>query len=490
MKKQVLSFSEFINEAYSMMINEAKTWEDVKTLLADQIDKDTANILAYVEDCLASDEREGAKGVDILAVAGEAFSKVISERLGGEYTNITEVKTEIRDIEYNECIQGSFYVVKNSPIGSEIAVQGKSLGKFVEESGKMKIQDFLNMINLKNISKLSGAAGGTTSVNKKGAEFSNIDKSDKAEGDGLWGKLGFKKIGDGKKIKGSGSHDQYYITGNNPQIEFAKWENKAKVTPVSGAGPVDMSADVGNVRKLNLQGISRYKEVEQKSKKASMAEFTYVLYALDPKSVSRGRGKGVKKSFTDVKEVKIKVKEPDVTETLVMEDNDGVIFRKNSAELTEQGGKNIYNLITSNFTTVAEINIQGSASQEGDVKTNTDLCIARAEEVKIYLEKFFDATITASKTANIQPKTPDTDEKTRKTFRNVTLKISGTKIIPGQSTDKIVRTPITGKIACDTVTIQELQMTFVVEIDPDKAKKAGLFKKGVDTVDKEVRTRK
>ena len=489
MKKQVLSFSEFINEAYSMMINEAKTWEDVKTLLADQIDKDTANILAYVEDCLASDEREGAKGVDILAVAGEAFSKVISERLGGKYTNITEVKTEIRDIEYNECIQGSFYVVKNSPIGSEIAVQGKSLGKFVEESGKMKIQDFLNMINLKNISKLSGAAGGTTSVNKKGAEFSNIDKSDKAEGDGLWGKLGFKKIGDGKKIKGSGSHDQYYITGNNPQIEFGKWENKAKVTPVSGAGPVDMSADVGNVRKLNLQGISRYKEVEQKSKKASMAEFTYVLYALDPKSVSSGRGKGVKKSFTDVKEVKIKVKEPDVTETLVMEDN-GVIFGQNSAKLTEQGGKNIYNLITSNFTTVAEINIQGSASQEGDVKTNTDLCIARAEEVKIYLEKFFDATITASKTANIQPKTPDTDEKTRKTFRNVTLKISGTKITPGQSTDKIVRTPITGKIACDTVTIQELQMTFVVEIDPDKAKKAGLFKKGVDTVDKEVRTRK
>ena len=137
MKKQVLSFSEFINEAYSMMINEAKTWEDVKTLLADQIDKDTANILAYVEDCLASDEREGAKGVDILAVAGEAFSKVISERLGGKYTNITEVKTEIRDIEYNECIQGSFYVVKNSPIGSEIAVKGKSLGKFVEESGKM-----------------------------------------------------------------------------------------------------------------------------------------------------------------------------------------------------------------------------------------------------------------------------------------------------------------------------------------------------------------
>jgi hypothetical protein len=27
MKKQVLSFTEFINEAYSMMINEARTWE-------------------------------------------------------------------------------------------------------------------------------------------------------------------------------------------------------------------------------------------------------------------------------------------------------------------------------------------------------------------------------------------------------------------------------------------------------------------------------
>jgi hypothetical protein len=37
--------------------------------------------------------------------------------------------------------------------------------------------------------------------------------------------------------------------------------------------------------------------------------------------------------------------------------------------------------------------------------------------------------------------------------------------------------------------IKELQMTFVVQIDPDKAKKGGLFKKGVDKDEKGVRTR-
>lgn len=490
MKKQVLSFNEFIFEAYSM-INEGRTWEDVKTLLGDMIDKETSDILAYVEDCLASDAREGVdKSINILDQAGQVFARTIAERFDGTYTDIVEVKTEINNIEYNEVIQGSFYIVKDNLKTSSLGFGGKNVGGFKEESGRMKMEDVLNVINLKNMRKFSAQGPSSSSSRKGGASFDRIAKGEKAEGEGLWGKLGFKKIGDGKKIEGSGSQDQFYITKADPQIQIDQWENKAKVTPASGVSPVNMSADVGNVvrKEINPNTINYTKEVEQKSKKASMAEFTYVFYALDPKSVKSGKGKGVKKTYTDVKEVVIPVKTPDVTETLVIQDN-GIIFKVNSSTLTEEGKKNIYNAIASNFTSVSEITIQGSASQEGDRAINEKLCKDRAAAVATYLKEFSSATITASETASIQPATPVTDEATRKTFRNVTLTIKGTKVNPGEVTEKRIYIPVTGKIACDKVTIKELQMTFVVQIDPDKAAKGKLFKKGVDTKQKQVRTR-
>lgn len=487
MKKQVLSFNEFIFEAYSM-INEGRTWEDVKTLLGDMIDKETSDILAYVEDCLAADAREGVdKSINILDQAGQVFARTIAERFDGTYTDIVEVKTEINNIDYNEVIQGSFYIVKDNLKTSGINFAGKSLGGFKEESGRMKMEDVLNVINLRNMRKFSAESPSSSSSRKGGATFDRIGKGDKAQGEGLWGKLGFKKIGDGKKIEGSGSQNQFYITKADPQIQVEQWQNDAKVTPASGVEAVKMSADVGQKEKYK-PGSNTTRVKDQKSKKASMAEFTYVFYALDPKSVKSGKGKGVKKTFTDVKEVVIPVKTPDVTETLVIQDN-GILFKVNSSTLTEEGKKNIYNAITSNFTSVSEITIQGSASQEGDRANNEKLCKDRAAAVATYLKEFSSATITASDTASIQPATPVTDEATRKTFRNVTLTIKGTKVNPGQVQEKIVYTPITGKIACDKVTIKELQMTFVVQIDPDKAAKGKLFKKGVDTDEKGVRSR-
>jgi outer membrane protein OmpA-like peptidoglycan-associated protein len=491
MKKQVLSFTEFVNESYYMMINEGKTWEDVKTLLADMIDNETAEILAYVEDCLGSDARKGIKGIDLLASAGLTFSKVISDRFDGKYTDIVEVKTAINDIEYNEVIQGSFYVVKGSPIGSAFSMGGdsKSIGAFTEQSGMMKMEDLLNLINLKNMNKLGGVYAAAVGSGKE-AEFANIGKGDKAEADNILGRwFGVVKAGERKKIRGSGSQDQYYITKADPQIQIEKWENKAKVTPFTGVETVNMSADIGNKRVPTggqIKGLT--KDKEQRSKKASMAEFTYVFYALDPKSVTRGKGKGVKKTFTDVKEVKIEVKDPTITESLEIQDN-GVLFTVNTATLTDQGKKNIYNALSSNFTSIAEIEVQGSASQEGDKANNEKLCKDRAAAVVTYLKTVTGAKLTASETANIQPATPVADEATRKTWRNVILTIKGTKINPGEKKDKIIYVPITGKVACDKVTIKELQMTFVVQIDPDKAKKGGLFKKGVDTDNNKVRSR-
>jgi len=459
MKKQVLSFTEFINEAYSMMVNEDRTWDDVKTLLSGKLD-DSPEVklnLAYIEDLMKSDARPSFKE-DILASAGASFSKAIAEILDGKYTNITSIDTNVNQIEYNEVIQGSVFVVKSSPMNANYSLYGS----FNEEDGKMKIVDLLNLLNTRNISKLSSVI---TKANKKGkAKFDNIGKYDRQQG--LWDVLHLS--GEGRKIEGSGSQDLYYITKAESQIEIGKWENDKKVTPISGVVPTNMSMNVG--RKIvdrDNDGLTRGKD--KKLQKAGTAVFTYVFYTLDPKLTKAGKNQGVDKKITEIKEVKIPLKTPDTTDTLTIEDN-GILFSSGTATLTENGKKNIYNAITQDFNSVSEIEIQGSASQEGDIKVNTKLCIDRAASVETYLKTVTSAIITASKTAKIQPASPDTTEAVRKTFRNVILTIKGTKIIPGEN--KIVKAyiPKTAGIKCDKITINEITMNFNVEIDPDKTK--------------------
>lgn len=452
MKKQVLSFTEFINEAYSMMVNEGRTWDDVKTLLSDKLTADVKTNLAYIEDLLKSDARPEFKG-NILKSAGESFSKAIAEILDGKYTNIESIESEIKQIEYNEVIQGSVFVVKTDPMNSNY----NDYGTFSEEDGRMKIGDFLNLLNTRNLNKLNSVI---TKANKKGkAEFGNISSKDRQQG--LWDVLHLS--GEGRKIEGSGSQDLYYITKAESQIEIGKWKNDKKVTPISGVTPTNMSMDTGRKDKYQAKMRDR--------KKAGEAVFTYVFYTLDPKSIKAGKKKGVNKAITGIKEVKIPIKTPDVTEELTIQDN-GVLFTKGTAELTETGKKNIYNAITQDFNSVSEISIQGSASQEGDIELNTTLCIDRAAAVEVYLKGVTSATITASKTANIQPKSPDTPETVRKTFRNVILTIKGTKLTPGTTEQKTSYVPITAGIKCDKITINEVTMNFKVVIDPDKAKKS------------------
>ena len=463
MKKQVLSFTEFINEAYSMMVNESRTWDDVKTLLSDMLDEDAKKNLAYVENLFSSDARTSNKSkADILALAGNTFAEIISKDLDGTYTNIESISTEINQLEYNEVIQGSVFVSKKFPMNSEIILGGKPVGSFNTMDGKMKLEDLLNLINLENLKKLSATS--STSSKKGKGEFSNINRGDKQTM--LFGLVG--KPGERKKIKGSGSDKQYYITKVASQIEIGQWTNENKVTPASGVKTQDMSMDVGRKFKENRGDIG--KRVDKKLKKAGEAIFTYVLYSVDPKSIKDGKNKGADRSITDIKEVKIPVKQPDVTEKLEIQDN-GILFTVNTATLTENGKKNIYNAITQNFTSVAEIEIQGSASQEGDRKNNEKLCVDRAAAVATYLKTVTSAKITASTTPSIQPASPETTEAVRKTFRNVTLTIKGTKLVKGAQTEKTIYVPITGKVKCDLIRINELTMNFTVEIDPDKAKK-------------------
>jgi hypothetical protein len=483
MKKQVLSFTEFINEAYSMMINEAKTWEDVKTLLGDDIDAETAKMLSYIEENFKQDNLNEESG-KLLATAGEKFGKIISERLKSEYTKIDGVDVTVNDIKYNKLIQGMVYVTKKSPIGTSV-----SGTKFeANEKGMMKIVDLLNLINLKNISHKYQEYG-IVDTKKGKAEFSNVPKGEMQKRGGFWGALGFKYKGKEKnKIDGSGSSGQIYITDADKVITISEWTNTEQVTPYSGVVPVKMSLDIGQISRKNLFQDPRvagddYRTKSKRNKRADVAEFTFVFYCLDPNSIQSK--KGVLSYYTDIVPVEIPFKEADSTKTLEIEEN-GILFTTGKSELTEKGKKVIYNAITQNFSSVSKIEVTGSASQEGpssaspqeytaatyakDKEGNLKLAGERADSVVTFLKEIAPDTNPTAKDPEIQGEAK-TDEATRKTFRKVILNVTGTQIVPGKTGTKTVYTPETGGIKADLVTIKEIQMTFIVSIDPDKAKK-------------------
>jgi len=485
MKKQVLSFNEFIFEAYSM-INEGKTWSDVKTLLGDDLDKETAMMLSYIEENFKQDNLN-TESDKLLAKAGERFGMIISERLKSEYTDIDGIDVVVNDINYNKLVQGMVYVTKEDPIGTTL-----DGSKFqANEKGMMKIVDLLNLINLKNINNKANESG-IVDTKKGKAEFSTVPKGEMQKRGGFWGALGFKYKGKEKnKIDGSGSSGQYYITDADKVITISEWTNTEQVTPYSGVTPVKMSLDRGNNTRKALFQDPRvagddYKTTKSKGRLgASKAEFTFVFYCLTPKSI-KSKG-GVVSYYTEIVPVEIPYKEADSTKTLEIEEN-GILFGTGSSELTEKGKKAIFNAIAQNFSSVSKIEVTGSASQEGpsakteytaatyakDKPGNLKLAGERADSVVIFLKEIApDASPTA--TAPQIQEEAKTDEKTRKTFRKVILNVTGTQIVPGQTGTKTVYTPETGGIKSDLVTIKEIQMTFTVSINPDKAGKKVRF---------------
>jgi hypothetical protein len=487
MKKQVLSFTEFINEAYSMMINEAKTWADVKTLLGDNVDAETGKMLSYIEENFEQDNLNKESG-KLLAIAGEKFGEIISERLKSGYTRIESVDTTVNDINYNRLIQGMVYVTKGFPIGTSV-----SGTKFeANEKGMIKIVDLLNLINLKNIIQKYNEYG-IVDTKKGKAEFKNVSKDEMQKRGGLWGALGFKYKGKEKnKINGSGSSGQIYITDAEEVITISEWTNTNQVTPTSGVEPVKMSLDIGTVTRKKLFFDPRVagddtKNKNKRNKGANQAEFTFVFYCLTPKSIQPK--KGVLSYYTDIVPVQIPFKEADSTKTLEIEEN-GILFATGKSELTENGKKAIYNAIAQNFSSVSKIEVTGSASQEGpsskppqaytaatyakDKAGNLKLAGERADSVVTFLKEIAPDTNPTAKEPVIQEEAK-TDEATRKTFRKVILNVTGTQIVPGQTVTKTVYTPETGGIKADRVTIKEIQMTFTVSINPDKAKKKVTF---------------
>ena len=115
--------------------------------------------------------------------------------------------------------------------------------------------------------------------------------------------------------------------------------------------------------------------------------------------------------------------------TPIVVQEDLPLFKVNTAELTEDGKMAIMQAL-SNVTTAKSISIRGGASQEGNPERNKELCKLRSVAVAEFLKPTFPGTtITAEPEGDIQPLKPETDEKTRKTFRKITMNVDGTTLI-------------------------------------------------------------
>lgn len=153
---------------------------------------------------------------------------------------------------------------------------------------------------------------------------------------------------------------------------------------------------------------------------------------------------------------------PIMTEKLkpIVVQEDLPLFKVNTAELTEEGKVAIMQAL-SNVTSAKSISIRGGASQEGTLERNKELCKLRAEAVAEFLKPTFPgATITADPEGDIQPLKPETDEKTRKTFRKITMNVDGTTLVKQAGTeDEPVTIINTVKKRAQKVTIKAAMIT-------------------------------
>ena len=135
------------------------------------------------------------------------------------------------------------------------------------------------------------------------------------------------------------------------------------------------------------------------------------------------QGKGGDVSISEIVPITIKQGGGTTEKAIDIQDN-GTLFVKAKSELLENGKRNIFNAIQTNFTSVTSVEVIGGASKEGDESFNKKLCLNRAASVVEFLKTLIPgASITASEETNIQPLESTED---LKTWRKVTLNVIGT----------------------------------------------------------------
>lgn len=505
MKKQVLSFNEFVFEAYDSYNRIMEGEKDGAGTLIEAIGKlDSSGMSAEAKSelgIISGIAKAVATKIDKdteqnLGEALLAFMNGMTEK-GVVITNMT---SEINVITYDNVV-------------SETVL--------VEGDERVKLLDFLYLLNLSNTESKSsaGARGG-----KRGKSLWNKVKTDKRiagiggmspyVGKGTYDtKLGwtgrtfnflasmipFKKetrtsglgaeIKDTKYLADSGLLGNEVITAINSGVIITEESvitrrdmflggaevNRARSKDRKGLSNIGGNKNVVNGYSIAIPKGANLSETfmdptSNKSKKVGdeKAYYTLVLYSMgELKKSSR------QIPFSDI--VLTEKTVPTGENVLIYEqdllnnedENKRVLFALNSPVLTDAGKDNINQLIES-FYSIESIEIQGFASKEGDNDNNDKLCVKRAAAVATHIKseknwKIQAAKVTSSATPNVQPQTGKGSTDALPSWRKVRFIVKGTKAgtIPATQTVPVI-TPTIGKFIPDMVDIKQICLCFEV----------------------------
>jgi len=419
MKKQVMSFEEFIFEAYQT-INEAETFEEAKQKLSKLLDKNGNAALGTLESLLKSNSSEVGKDGKLLQFTGEKLNRLV-KLYDGENRELTGITVDISPIgktkqDRVDVIQGNVFVGK--------AITGSGMaGPTVEIiDGKANIGNLLSTINSRNI--YEKANSGLFQQNKKGKY--KLTPVKKGERDGIF--------------PGTGIDLQFVLTSNGASgLEFNQ-SRKESAT--------DTLVSLGTNIKHNPE-----------TKETFPSYCTLVLYLVKEIIPNGGNPTSIEKVD---KVVKI-VTGGDENLDIDIADN-GTLFEKSKSKLLDAGKSNISNAILNQFTSVSSIEVVGGASKEGNPDFNKKLCKDRAESVKAYLSEITKATVEVSSEANIQPQESTED---LSTWRKVTLKIKGTRVKQSSPKEEVSYVARSKEFKPDAAILAQVAIEFEIKTSED-----------------------
>lgn len=421
MKRPVLTFVDFLIES-ARMINEGYSFSDAKEILSQYIKQDnaadtsdeqyvktiTTKQIALIERIAGSVSEEAVKAL------GDALGNMLNVSLDNKKMDVEDTEIAINKLEINNVVAGQVFCDE---------IPTTSVKTATLANNKTSLEELITAINLYN------------SEARKDQKY----WSQKKEGAGLkWNKK------DGK-VANSECDNQIFITNEKSKVEWKKNTFANKITPL--AGSINAGENTG-------YSISKSEGVDDRLK------INVVLYGIK----SRSQGLGGKVSVNEIVPITIK-KGGETTEKSVDIQDNGTLFAKAKSELLENGKRNIYNAIQTNFTSVSSVEVIGGASKEGDDDFNKQLCLDRANSVAEFLKELIPgATVTASKETNIQPLESTGD---LKTWRKVTLKIQGTlsSVEPAQEIIKYVAQ--NKEISSDRYNLYQITFCFYAKLDQE-----------------------
>ena len=416
MKRPVLTFADFLIES-ARMINEGYSFSQAKEILSQYIKvSKTAEGSTWNT---ASSKSIITTQMAVIEKMAEGVSEEVVKALGDALGNMLNVSLENDKMELNTA--DTLICVNEVAINNVVA--GQVFCDKVPATSVKTVEVTDNKVSLEGI---------ITGINLYNAEARKDQK--------YW------KAGEKRKDKwlmwnsdpkswpnNCASDNQIYITNGDSKLEWKKNSFLNDITPL--VGEIDQYGGDEEKLKVNL-----------------------TLYGF--KNVVKGKGGNV--SISEIVPVIIK-KGGGTTEKSVDIQDNGTLFVKAKSELLENGKRNIFNAIQTNFTSVTSVEVIGGASKEGDEAFNQKLCLDRAGSVVEFLKTLIPgASITASKETNIQP-LESTDD--LKTWRKVTLNVTGTLSSVEPASDVIQYVAQNKTISADQYRLYQITISFYAALD-------------------------